>query len=184
MVVAAMQGADQHIRSRLGFSILPKVTLPCRPGETNQRPSNNKMLAQPLSHSRPWIGGGHEHLQFACDKRKYRNVKQNVRESIKQIKSTMKCTTCVTEDSADETSDLRGAMRRLWPSPNQQMKQTEMLHFHHVYYSFPENVKYKLHLDGDVTGSPTQPVIQLYNIFCGSGGGLSSHEKTMRHLNT
>ena len=27
MVVAAMQGPDQHIRSSLGFSILPKDTL-------------------------------------------------------------------------------------------------------------------------------------------------------------
>ena len=30
MAVAAMQGADQHIRSSLGFSILPKDTLSCR----------------------------------------------------------------------------------------------------------------------------------------------------------
>ena len=44
---AAMQGADQHIRSSLGFSMLPKDTLTCRPGELNQRTSNNKMLALP-----------------------------------------------------------------------------------------------------------------------------------------
>ena len=37
MVVAAMQGADQHMRSSLGFSILPKDTSACRTGETNQR---------------------------------------------------------------------------------------------------------------------------------------------------
>ena len=56
MAVAAMQGADQHIRSSLGFSILPKdtlalTTLKCRPGKSNQRPSNNKTLALPLNHS-------------------------------------------------------------------------------------------------------------------------------------
>ena len=51
MVVAAMQGADQHIRSSLGFRILPKDTLTCRPGRENQRPSNNKALALPLSYS-------------------------------------------------------------------------------------------------------------------------------------
>ena len=54
MGVAAMQGADQHIRSSLGFSVLPKDTSTCRPGESNQRPSNNMMLALPLSHSRPF----------------------------------------------------------------------------------------------------------------------------------
>ena len=48
MAVAAMQGDDQHIRSSLGFSILPKDTLTCRPGESNQQPSSNKMLALPL----------------------------------------------------------------------------------------------------------------------------------------
>ena len=37
MSVAAMQGAAQHIRSSLGFSILPKDTSPCEPGELNQR---------------------------------------------------------------------------------------------------------------------------------------------------
>ena len=45
MVVAAMQGAN--IRSSLGFSILSKDTLTCRPGESY------KMLALHLSHSRP-----------------------------------------------------------------------------------------------------------------------------------
>ena len=44
-LVAAMQGADQHIRSSLGFSILPEVTSTSRPGESNQRPSSNKTLA-------------------------------------------------------------------------------------------------------------------------------------------
>ena len=55
MAVAAMQGADQHIRSSLGFSIFPKDTSTCRPGELNQRPSNNKMMALPLSYSRPLL---------------------------------------------------------------------------------------------------------------------------------
>ena len=32
MAVAAMQGADQHIRSSSGFSILPEDTSTCRPG--------------------------------------------------------------------------------------------------------------------------------------------------------
>ena len=40
MAVATMQGAEQHIRSSLGFSILPKDTLTCRLGESNQQPSN------------------------------------------------------------------------------------------------------------------------------------------------
>ena len=47
MVVAAMQGADQNIRSNLGFRILPKDTLICIPGELNQQPSDHKMLALP-----------------------------------------------------------------------------------------------------------------------------------------
>ena len=39
MMVAAMQGIDQHIRSNLGFSILPKDTSTCRPGnQTNDLP--------------------------------------------------------------------------------------------------------------------------------------------------
>ena len=53
MVLAAMQGASEHIRNSLGFSVLPKDTLICRPGETNQRPSDDKTLALPLSHRRP-----------------------------------------------------------------------------------------------------------------------------------
>ena len=39
--MAVKQGADQHIRSSLGFSILPKDTLTRRPEESNQRPSDN-----------------------------------------------------------------------------------------------------------------------------------------------
>ena len=53
MVVAAIQGADQHIRSSLGFSILPKDTSTYGPGESNQQPSINKALALPLSNSHP-----------------------------------------------------------------------------------------------------------------------------------
>ena len=56
MAVADMHGAVQLIRSSSGFSILPKDTAGhCRPGESNQTPSDNKMLAQPLSHSRSYI---------------------------------------------------------------------------------------------------------------------------------
>ena len=51
MAVAAIQGANQHIRSSLGFKILPKDTLTCRPGESYQWPSDNETLALPLSHS-------------------------------------------------------------------------------------------------------------------------------------
>ena len=40
-----MQGADQHIRSSFGLSILPKDTR--RPGDSNQHPTNNKTLALP-----------------------------------------------------------------------------------------------------------------------------------------
>ena len=43
MVVAVMQGADEHIRSSFG----PKVTLICRPVDSNSRPSANKTLALP-----------------------------------------------------------------------------------------------------------------------------------------
>ena len=50
MVVAAMQGADQHIRSSLGFSILPKDTWTCRPGELNQRCSDNETLVSAPEH--------------------------------------------------------------------------------------------------------------------------------------
>ena len=53
VVVAATQGVNQHIRSSLGFAISLKDTLTCRPGESIQRPSDNKTLALPLSHSRP-----------------------------------------------------------------------------------------------------------------------------------
>ena len=53
MEVAAIQDADQHIRSSLGFSILYKDTSACRPGELNQRSSDYKMLALPLTHSHP-----------------------------------------------------------------------------------------------------------------------------------
>ena len=48
MVVVAIQGADQHIRSSLGFRILPKNILTWRPGESNQQASNKKTLALPL----------------------------------------------------------------------------------------------------------------------------------------
>ena len=41
MAVAAMQSDDQIIRSSLGFCILPKETLTCRPGELNQGLSDN-----------------------------------------------------------------------------------------------------------------------------------------------
>ena len=44
-VPTSTSGAD------LWFSILPKDALTCRPWESNSRPSNNKMLALPLSHS-------------------------------------------------------------------------------------------------------------------------------------
>lgn len=40
MEVAAMQGADQHIRN----SILPKDTSACRQGESNQQPLITKTL--------------------------------------------------------------------------------------------------------------------------------------------
>ena len=39
MVVAAIHSAIQHIRSSLGFRILPKDTLTYRTGELNQQPS-------------------------------------------------------------------------------------------------------------------------------------------------
>ena len=51
MVVAAMQGADQHGRSSLGFSILPKDTLTCRPGESNPQPSSGSNPEPQLPHS-------------------------------------------------------------------------------------------------------------------------------------
>ena len=49
MAVAAMQGANQHIRSNLGFSVLPKDTSICRLGELNQRASDNKALVARVS---------------------------------------------------------------------------------------------------------------------------------------
>ena len=52
MAVSAMQGAEQHIRSSLGFSILPKHTSTCKPGKKNERPSDNKHSPNP-SHSWP-----------------------------------------------------------------------------------------------------------------------------------
>ena len=35
MAVAAMQSAEHNTGGSLGFSILPKDTLTCRPGESN-----------------------------------------------------------------------------------------------------------------------------------------------------
>ena len=55
LAVAAMQDADQHIRSSLGFSILPGDALTCRAWESNQWPSDNTTLALPLIHSHPII---------------------------------------------------------------------------------------------------------------------------------
>ena len=49
IVVAAIQGANEHIRRNLGFAILSKDISTRRPGESTQRPSTNKMLALPLS---------------------------------------------------------------------------------------------------------------------------------------
>ena len=43
-----------HIGSSLGFNILPKDTFTCRPGESNQQPSDNKALALPPSPNRRW----------------------------------------------------------------------------------------------------------------------------------
>ena len=49
MVVAAMQGVDQRIRSSLGFSILPKDTLTCRLGNwTSDLPITRHWLY-------PWV---------------------------------------------------------------------------------------------------------------------------------
>ena len=45
----AMQGANQHIRSSLGFSILPKDELTCRSRELNQWPTDSTTLALPAS---------------------------------------------------------------------------------------------------------------------------------------
>ena len=49
----ARPAGSDRFRSSLGFSILPKDTLTCTPGELNQWPSDNKTLALPLSHSHP-----------------------------------------------------------------------------------------------------------------------------------
>ena len=57
-LMAALQRADWLIRSSLGFSILPKDTPACRPGELNQRPSHNKTLALPLSHIHKCVSKG------------------------------------------------------------------------------------------------------------------------------
>ena len=46
----AMQGASEHVRSSLGFSILLKDISMCRRGESNKQPSDKKTLALPLSH--------------------------------------------------------------------------------------------------------------------------------------
>ena len=70
MVVAAMQGADQHIRRSVRFSILPKDTLTCRPGELNQFAGTTPDLfihyhIKYLRNKAPWrlLGGaGFQHL--------------------------------------------------------------------------------------------------------------------------
>ena len=46
-------GANQHIRSNLGFSVLHKDTSTCRPGESNHQPSDNKTLPLPLNQRCP-----------------------------------------------------------------------------------------------------------------------------------
>ena len=58
MVVAAMQGADQqHIRSSLGFSILPKDTLTHRPGGSNQMTISYSACVHTLAESpESWCG--------------------------------------------------------------------------------------------------------------------------------
>ena len=78
MVVAAMQGADQHIRRTLGFSISPKNMSTCRPGELNQQPSDNKTLALALSHSQScWISPIVANLPFTL------NIEIDGRKSIR-----------------------------------------------------------------------------------------------------
>ena len=71
MVVAAMKGADQHIGSSLGLSILSKDTVTCRPGESTSdlqitrcwlypwatvaKPPVHLMLRSPITlWTRPW----------------------------------------------------------------------------------------------------------------------------------
>ena len=54
MAAAAMQGANQHIRSSFwGLSMLPEDTSTCKLEESNQRPFDIKTLALLLSHRRP-----------------------------------------------------------------------------------------------------------------------------------
>ena len=60
-----MQGADQHIRSSLGFSV--KDTLTCRPRESNQQPSDNKTLDLPLRNSQYGGGFNLEDVIGTCD---------------------------------------------------------------------------------------------------------------------
>ena len=75
-----MQGANQHIRSSLGFSILPKDTSTCRTGESNQQPHKNKTLALPLSHSRPPSG---RHLHITVTFRMFKKISVSV--SVMQV---------------------------------------------------------------------------------------------------
>ena len=50
-----LQGANQHIGSSWGFNIFPKDTLTYTQAESNQRRSNHKIVALPLSPSHtPW----------------------------------------------------------------------------------------------------------------------------------
>ena len=51
------KGANQHIGSSLRFSIFPKDSLTCRPGELNlgPGPSDISMLALPLNNSHPFM---------------------------------------------------------------------------------------------------------------------------------
>ena len=43
-------GADQHIRSSLGFSVLPRDTWTCRPGELNLQPSKKTVSTPEPQH--------------------------------------------------------------------------------------------------------------------------------------
>lgn len=45
--VPPMQGADQNIKSSLGFNIMPKDTSTCRHSESNQRPSESSSTPEP-----------------------------------------------------------------------------------------------------------------------------------------
>ena len=60
-----MKGANQHIGSSLGFSILPKDISRCRPGELNQQSSNNKMLALPWAAKKPLLSQANIYLANA-----------------------------------------------------------------------------------------------------------------------